>query len=52
MQQAAKEGAFVEFVAGSIAGRGGPAKVDSYADAMRKVGIGVLHPVVGSRSER
>ena len=39
MQQAAKEGAFVEFVAGSIAGRGGQAKVDSYADAMRKVGV-------------
>jgi microsomal dipeptidase-like Zn-dependent dipeptidase len=39
MQQAAKEGAFIEFVAGSIAGPGGPAKVDSYADAMRKVGI-------------
>ena len=39
MQQAAKEGAFVEFVAGSIAGRGGQAKVDSYADAMRKVGL-------------
>ena len=39
MRQAAKEGAFVEFVAGSIAGRGGQAKVDSYADAMRKVGL-------------
>ena len=38
MQAAAKEGAFVEFVAGSIAGRGGQAKVDSYADAINKVG--------------
>ena len=38
MQAAAKEGAFVEFVAGSIAGPGGQARVDSYADAMNKVG--------------
>jgi Family of unknown function (DUF6282) len=38
MQEAAKEGAFVEFVSGSIAGRGGQAKVDSYADAINKVG--------------
>ena len=38
MQAAAKEGAFVEFVAGSIAGRGGQEKVDSYADAISKVG--------------
>jgi hypothetical protein len=39
MQAAVKEGAMVEFVAGSIAGRDGPAKVDRYADAMRKVGF-------------
>ncbi len=38
MQQAAKEGAFVEFVSGSIAGRGGQARVDAYADAINKVG--------------
>ena len=38
MQAAAKEGALVEFVAGSIAGRGGQEKVDSYADAINKVG--------------
>jgi len=38
MQAAAKEGAFVEFVAGSIAGRGGQEKVDAYADAINKVG--------------
>jgi len=38
MQQAAKEGAFVEFVGGSIAGPGGPAKVASYADAIGRVG--------------
>ena len=38
MQEATKEGAFVEFVAGSIAGPGGPARVGSYADAINKVG--------------
>src|SRR5947207_6069723 len=38
MQEAAKEGAFIEFVSGSIAGRGGQAKVDAYADAIYKVG--------------
>ena len=38
MQDAAKEGAFIEFVSGSIAGRGGPAKVAAYADAINKVG--------------
>lgn len=39
MQDAAKDGAFVEFVTGSIAGRGGAEKVDMYADAMRRVGV-------------
>ena len=38
MQQAAKEGAFVEFVGGSLKGRGGPARADTYADAIGKVG--------------
>ena len=38
MQQAAKEGAFVEFVAGSLTAPGASARVDSYADAIRKVG--------------
>jgi Family of unknown function (DUF6282) len=38
MQQAAKQGAFVEFVAGSIRGPAGQAKVDGYADAIKKVG--------------
>lgn len=38
MQAAAKEGAFIEFVSGSIAGPAGAAKVDAYADAIRKVG--------------
>jgi hypothetical protein len=38
MQQAAKEGAFIEFVAGSLATPGASARVDSYADAIRKIG--------------
>jgi hypothetical protein len=38
MQQAAREGAFIEFVAGSLAARGAAARMDSYADAIRKVG--------------
>ena len=38
MQQAAKEGAFIEFVAGSLTAPGASARVDSYADAIRKVG--------------
>jgi uncharacterized protein DUF6282 len=38
MQQAVKEGAFVEFVAGSLTARGASARVDSYADAIRKIG--------------
>jgi hypothetical protein len=38
MQAAAKTGAFVEFVAGSIAGRGGQERVTAYADAINKVG--------------
>jgi uncharacterized protein DUF6282 len=38
MQQAAKEGAFVEFVAGSLTAAGASARVDSYADAIRKIG--------------
>jgi hypothetical protein len=38
MQQAAKEGALIEFVAGSLTARGAAARVDGYADAIRKVG--------------
>ena len=38
MQAAAKEGAFVEFVAGSLAGRGAQERVAGYADAINKVG--------------
>jgi len=38
MQQAVKEGAFIEFVAGSLTARGAAARVDSYADAIRKIG--------------
>jgi hypothetical protein len=38
MQEAAKLGAFLEFVGGSVAGAGGPARMDGFADAIRKVG--------------
>jgi hypothetical protein len=38
MQQAAKEGAFIEFVAGSLTSPGAAAKVDGYAEAIRKIG--------------
>jgi hypothetical protein len=38
MQQAAKEGAFIEFVAGSLTAPGASARVDSYANAIRKIG--------------
>jgi hypothetical protein len=38
MQQAAKEGALIEFVAGSLASPGAAARVDGYADAIRKIG--------------
>jgi hypothetical protein len=38
MQQAAKEGAFIEFVAGSLATPDAQARVDGYADAIRRIG--------------
>jgi len=38
MQEAAKEGAFIEFVAGSLASADAAARIDRYADAIRKVG--------------
>jgi hypothetical protein len=38
MQQAAKEGAFIEFVAGSLTAPGAAARIDGYADAIRKIG--------------
>ena len=38
MQEAAKLGAFIEFVGGSLADADGPARIDRFADAMRKVG--------------
>ncbi len=38
MQAAVKEGAFVEFVAGSLAGRGAQERVAAYADAINTVG--------------
>jgi hypothetical protein len=38
MQEAAKLGAFVEFVGGSVNGAGAAARIDGFADAIRKIG--------------
>jgi hypothetical protein len=38
MQEAAKLGAFIEFAGGSIVGANGATKMDTFADAIRKVG--------------
>ena len=38
MQEAAKLGAFIEFVGGSLATADAPARIDSFADAIRKIG--------------
>jgi hypothetical protein len=38
MQEAAKEGAFIEFAGGSVTGAGASSRMDSFADAIRKVG--------------
>jgi predicted metal-dependent phosphotriesterase family hydrolase len=39
MQEAASEGAFIEFVGGSLASADAAARIDRYADAIRKVGV-------------
>jgi hypothetical protein len=38
MQEAAKLGAFLEFVGGSLASADAPARLDRFADAIRKIG--------------
>jgi hypothetical protein len=38
MQEAAKQGAFIEFVGGSLAGADAAARMDRFADAIRKIG--------------
>jgi hypothetical protein len=38
MQEAAKLGAFIEFVGGSLAAADAPARIDRFADAIRRVG--------------
>jgi Family of unknown function (DUF6282) len=38
MQEAAKQGAFIEFVGGSLTSADSAARIDRYADAIRKVG--------------
>jgi len=39
MQEAAREGAFIEFVGGSLATADAAARIDRFADAIRKVGV-------------
>ena len=38
MQEAAREGAFIEFAGGAVNGTANAARMDSFADAIRKVG--------------
>ena len=38
MQEAARLGAFIEFVGGSLAGAEAPARIDRFADAIRRIG--------------
>jgi predicted metal-dependent phosphotriesterase family hydrolase len=38
MQEATKQGAFIEFVGGSLAAAEAAARIDRFADAIRKVG--------------
>lgn len=38
MQEAAKQGAFIEFVGGSLTTRDAPQRMDRFADAIRKIG--------------
>jgi hypothetical protein len=38
MQEAARQGAFIEFVGGSLAGAEAPARIDRFADAIRRIG--------------
>jgi hypothetical protein len=39
MQEASREGALIEFVGGSLASADAAARIDRYADAIRKVGV-------------
>ena len=38
MQEATREGAFIEFTGGSMLGQGAAARVDGFADAIKKIG--------------
>ena len=51
MQEAAKQGAFLEFVGGTMLSADAPARVDRFADAIRRVGTGVLHSLERSGTE-
>ena len=51
MQEAAKQGAFIEFVGGSLAAADVAARIDAFADAIRKVGpqLCILSSDLGQR---
>ena len=50
MQEAAKLGAFIEFVGGSLASSDADARMTRFAEAIRTDRSGLVHPVVGSRA--
>ena len=52
MQEAAKLGAFIEFVGGSLATADAQARMDRFADAIRKVGVQscILSSVLGQKA--
>jgi hypothetical protein len=52
MQEAAKYGAFIEFVGGSLAGADASPRMDRFADAIRKIGPEFVILSSGSRAER
>ena len=51
MQQATKYGAFIEFVGGSLAGADAKARIDGFAEAIRKIGpeFSILSSDLGQR---
>jgi Family of unknown function (DUF6282) len=51
MQEAARSGAFIEFCGGSVTEAGAGARLDSYADAIRKIGVqsSILSSDLGQR---
>jgi hypothetical protein len=51
MQEAARTGAFIEFCGGSVTDAGADARLDSFADAIRKIGVqsSILSSDLGQR---